>query len=88
MMPRGGYVFSYTRIYIKKYDYVMDFNLMVMLHSTTSFYGWPVIEVAYEETMIQSIEVVWEILAREEWLGCRHDSSPIVDIPRSTPVWA
>ena len=28
------------------------------------------------------------MLAREEWLGCRHDASPMVDIPGSTPVWA
>ena len=24
----------------------------------------------------------------EEWLGCRHDTSPMFDIPGSTPVWA
>ena len=28
------------------------------------------------------------MLAREEWLGCQHNASPMVDIPRSTPVWA
>ena len=27
------------------------------------------------------------MLAREEWLGCRHDASPMVDILGSTPVW-
>ena len=48
----------------------------------------PVIEVAYGETMIHSTEVVWEMLAREEWLRCRHDASPMFDIPGSTPVWA
>ena len=46
------------------------------------------IEVAYEETLIHSTEVVWEILAREEWLECRYDASPMFDIPGSTPVWA
>ena len=46
------------------------------------------IEVAYGEIMIHSTEAVWEILAREEWLGCRHDASPMFDIPGSTPVWA
>ena len=46
------------------------------------------IEAAYGETMIHSTEVVWEMLAQEEWLGCRHDTSPMVDIPRSIPVWA
>ena len=46
------------------------------------------IEVAYEEIMFHSTEAVWETLAREEWLGCLHDTSPMVDIPGSTPVWA
>ena len=47
-----------------------------------------VIEVAYGETMIHSTEAVWEILAREEWLGCRYDTAPMIDIPGSTSVWA
>ena len=51
-------------------------------------YGRPVIEVVNGETLIHSTEAVWEILAREEWLGCRHDASPMFDIPGSTPVWA
>ena len=38
--------------------------------------------------LFHSTEAVWEMLAREEWLGCRHDASPMVDIPGSTPVWA
>ena len=57
-----------------------------MLRSTTSFYGRPVIEVAYGETLFHFIEAVWEMKAREEWLGCRHDASPMLDIPGSTPV--
>ena len=48
----------------------------------------PVIEAAYGETMIHSTEAVQKMLAREEWLGCRHDASPMFDILRSTPVWA
>ena len=48
----------------------------------------PVIEAAYGETMIHSTEGVAEMLAQEEWLGCRHDTSPMVDIPGSTPVCA
>ena len=48
----------------------------------------PVTEVAYGEIMIHSTEAIWELLAREEWLGCRHDSSPMVDILGSTPMWA
>ena len=46
------------------------------------------LKAAYGETMIHSTETVWEILAREEWLGCQHDISPMVDIPGSTPVRA
>ena len=45
------------------------------------------IEAAYEEIMIHSIKTVWEILARKEWLGCRHDTSPMIDIPGLTLVW-
>ena len=48
----------------------------------------PMIETAYGETMIHSTEVVWEMLAREEWLECRHDASPIFDLPGLTPMWA
>ena len=58
------------------------------LRSTTGSYGRFVVEIAYGKTMIHSIEVVWEILARKEWLKCRHDASPMLDIPGSTPVWA
>ena len=59
-----------------------------MLCSTTGSYGQLVIEAAYRETMIHSIEVVWEILAWEKWLGCHHDASLMFDIPESIPVWA
>ena len=61
---------------------------LVILRSTTGFYGRPVIEVAYEETLFHSTEAVWEMKAREEWLGCRHNASPMLDIPGSTSVWA
>ena len=60
----------------------------MMLRSTTGSYGWPVIKVAYGEIMIHSTEAVWEILAREEWLGCRHNTSRMFNIPGSTPMWA
>ena len=59
-----------------------------MLRSTKGSYGRPVIEVAYGETLFHSTEAVWEMIAQEEWLGCRHDISPMLDIPRATPVWA
>ena len=38
--------------------------------------------------LFHSTETVWKMLARKEWLGCRHDASPMVDISGSTPVWA
>ena len=41
------YILIYTDIY--KYDYIMDFNLVMMLRSITGPYGRPVIEVAYRE---------------------------------------
>ena len=59
-----------------------------MLRSTTGSYGRPMIEVAYGKTLFHFIEVVWEMIAREEWLGCRHDASPMLDILGSTPVCA
>ena len=59
-----------------------------MLRSTKGSYGRPVIEVAYGETLFHSTEAVWEMKAWEEWLGCRHDASPMSDIPGSTSVWA
>ena len=46
------------------------------------------IEVAYREMILHSIEAVWKMIAREEWLRCRHDASPMFDIPGSTPVSA
>ena len=79
-------ILIYTYIY--KYDYVMDFNLMMMLRSTTGSYGWRVIEVAYGETIFHSTQAVWEMVARKEWLRYRHDASPMFDLPGSKPVWA
>ena len=61
---------------------------LVMLRSTTGSYGRPVIEVAYGEILFHSTEAVWELIAREEWLRCRHDTTPMFDIPGSTLVWA
>ena len=31
--------------------------------------------------MIHSTEAVWEMLTRKEWLGCHHETSPMIDIP-------
>ena len=77
-------ILIYTYMY--KYDYVIGFNLIVMLRSTTGFYGRLVIELVYGETIFHSTETIKELVAREEWLGCRHDASPMFDISGSTLV--
>ena len=46
---------------------------LVILRSTTGPYGRPRLEVAYGRCYVHSTEAVWELIAREEWLGCRHD---------------
>ena len=61
---------------------------LVMLRSTTDSYGRPVIDVAYGEILFHSTEIVGKMIARKEWLGCRHNSSPMFGISGSTPVWA
>ena len=61
---------------------------LVMLRGSTGSYGRPVIEVAYGEILFHFTEAIWELIAREEWLGCQHDASPMFDIPGLTPVWA
>ena len=86
MKPQSGYVVWQSDICMYDHDYVMNFHLMMMLRSTTNPYGRPVIEVAYGEMIFHSTEAVWEMLAREEWLGCRHDASSMCDIPGSIPV--
>ena len=59
-------------VYMYNYDYDMGFHLMVMLYSTTGFYGRLVIEVAYEE-MILSLH-----------RGCRGDDSSGIVVGVST----
>ena len=89
MKPQGGCVW-YTRVYM--YMLILWWwdvmRTRWWLRSTTGSYGRPAIKVAYGETLIHSTEVVWEILAWEEWLGCRYDASSMFDIPKSTPMWA
>ena len=60
---------------------------LVMLRSTTGSYGRLVIDVPYGEILFHSTEIVWELVAQEEWLECRHDALSMFDIPGSTPVW-
>ena len=69
-------------------DFIKCHEDTVILRSTTGSYGRLVIEVVYGEILFHSTEVVWELIAQEEWLGCRHDASPMFDIPGSTPMWA
>ena len=78
-----------TRIYIYN-DFVMMIchEDMVMLRNTTGPYGRPVIEVAYGEMMFSLHRGCMRDDSSEEWLGCRHDESPMLDILESTPVWA
>ena len=78
----------YTRIYIMILWWWDIMRTQWWLRSTTGSYGRPVIAVAYGEMLCHSIETVWEMVAREEWLGCQHDALPMFDIPESTPVWA
>ena len=85
----------YVDIYIITwYDYMLllwwwdVMRTRWLLRSTTGSYGLFVVETAYGEITSHSIEAIWEILAREKWLECRHDASPMFNIPESTPVWA
>ena len=90
----------YIYIYIIWWYYKLIYYMMVLYDDEMSWgHGdgyvvlWApmdgsVIEAAYGETIIHSTKAVWEILAREEWLGCRHDTSPMVDILGPTLVWA
>ena len=50
------------------------------LRSTMGSYWWFMLEVSYGDMIFHSIEVVWEILLWKVWLGCRHDTSFMVDI--------
>ena len=74
------------------HTYLMDMSWISVrwwwLRSNTDLYGRTFLEVAYGEIIFHSTEVVWVMKAREEWLGCQHDASPMFDIPGSTLVWA
>ena len=81
LMPYDGYISMMSRWHEKMV-------LRWWLRSTTGFYRRSEIEVAYREMIFHSTKAVWEMIARKEWLGCRHDISPMFDILGSTPVWA
>ena len=89
MKPLGGYTILYLHMCLHDHDYVMNFYLFtVILRSTMGPYGRPMIEVAYGEMLVSLYQGCMGVEAREEWLGCRHDVSPMFDILGSTPVWA
>ena len=83
----GMYIIFIIKLYD---DFIWWWDVMRTrwwLRSTTGSYGRFVVETAYGEAMIQFTEAVWEMLAWEEWLGCRHDASPMLNILGSTPMW-
>ena len=79
MMPRCGILVDIL------YDDITWYYMMIFYNNEMSWghddgyivlrapIDGPMIEAAYGETMIDSTKTVWEILTREEWLGCRHD---------------
>ena len=75
-------------MYICLHDHTFGhgFCFMVILRSTTGSYGRLIIEVAYEKILFHSTEAVWEVIAREEWLGCRHDVVHVGHIRVNTSV--
>ena len=78
----------YEMIYIMLLYWYDVIRIQWWLHSIMGSYGRSELEAVYGEMMIHSTEAIREIIGREKWLGCRHDASPMVDIPGSTPVWA
>ena len=79
------YIYSYFYV---DHDYDTGFHVTMMLRITMGPYGRPVIEVAYGEMIFSLHRGCMGMITWEEWLGCRHDVSPMLDIPGSTPVWA
>ena len=74
MKPFSGYVLLYIYLY-KCIFMIMTTSwilFMVILRSTTGPYRRPMIEVAYGKILFRSTKAVWEVIAWEEWLGCRH----------------
>ena len=82
------FMMSYVKNYILIVCWWDVMRTQWYLRSTTNSYGRPMLEAVYGEIIVHSTEAVWEILVRKEWLGCRHDTLSMVDIPESTPVWA
>ena len=66
------------------YDNLYDDFMMMRCHEDTQWwlrstmgpYGRTCVEAAYGKTMIHSIRLYLKMLARKEWLGCRHDAPP------------
>ena len=91
MKPRGNQISWYTCWCIYTSIFMDTLWILVWwwwLYSTTGPYGRTFLEVAYGKMIFHSIEAVWEMVAREEWLECQYDASHMLDIPGSTLVWA
>ena len=67
-------------MYLHIYDYVMV-SVLVILRSTTGPYGRPIAEVAYGEMLRSLHRGCMGVIAREEWLGCRHDVAHVRTYP-------
>ena len=88
---RRSNILIYTLMYLHIY-FILDMLWISVwwwwLRSTTGPYGRTFLEAAYGERIFHSIEAVCKMVAREKWLGCQHDASPMLDIPGLTPMWA
>ena len=81
MKPLVGYTVLYMHIRLHDHDLLMDFYCMVILRSTTGPYGRPIVEVAYGEMLRSLHRGCRGVIAREEWLGCRHDVAHVETYP-------
>ena len=73
MKPLNGHVLLYMYIYLHDHDYVMDFYLWwyyVILRALMDDL-WQRSHMG--RCYFHSTEAVRELIAREEWLGCKHD---------------
>ena len=83
MKPLGGYTLLCIYLYmcLHFHDYVMVFYL---------WWYYVVLRVPMDDLLqrshmgrdyVHSTEAVWELIAREEWLGCRHDVAHVWTYP-------
>ena len=75
--PFGGHILLYTYICLLDFDYIMDLFYFILFYGDiTQYYGplWSTYDRGriWGDLIFHSTEAVWEMIAREEWLGCRH----------------